>query len=284
MRNFFNSTKFKVTLAILISLFLGLFVAAVGSSGSSPLSSAVSFIMTPLENLAVSIADLTEDFNGYFASSKAYAEKVDKLQKENEELRSKLVDYEKTLHKLEAYEEFLEIKEENPDFSFVPSQIILRDTSDIYGSFTLNKGASDGVQVGDPVIYSNSLVGLVVSVNENNCTVSTLFSPEINVSAYEIHTREDCYTESGISSATGAFIRLSGLTKTTAVVSGGMVCTSGIGGIYPKDLIIGTVREIKTDETGLSVYAIIEPDINYSKLTDVFIITDFEGKNGQTDE
>lgn len=284
MRNFFSSTKFKISVAVLTSLFLGLFIAAVSNNGTSPLSSAVSFIMSPIENLAVDIANLTEDFNGYFVSSKSYAEKIDELQKENDDLRSQLVDYEKTLHKLKAYEEFLEIKEENPDFSFVPSQIILRDTSDIFGSFTLNKGISDGVSVNDPVIYSNSLVGVVTEVNENSCTVSTLLCPDISVSAYEIHTREDCYTESGVSSETGAFIRLSGLTKTTAVVSGGTVCTSGIGGIYPKDLIIGTIREIKPDETGLSVYALIEPETNYSKLTDVFIITEFEGKNGQTDE
>ncbi|MBR3768367.1 MAG: rod shape-determining protein MreC [Clostridia bacterium] len=280
MRNFFTGTKFKITLAVLLSLFLGVFVAAVSTSGSSPVSSALGFIMTPLENAAASFADMMSDFNGYFVSSKSYADKIDELKEENALLRSQLVDYEKTLHKLEAYEEFLDVKDKNPDFSFVPSQIILKDTSDVFGSFTLNKGLSDGVNVNDPVIYGEALVGIVKTVTENNCTVYSLFNPEVSVSAYEIRTREDCYTESEISVSRNGFIRLSGLTKTTAVVSGGIVCTSGIGGIYPMDLIIGTVKEIKTDETGLSVYALIEPEADYSQITDVFIITEFQGKNG----
>ncbi len=279
MRNFFRTTKFKISLAVLFSLFLGFFVAAVSNSGSSPLSSALSYIMTPLENIAVAIADTTDDFNGWFVSSKTYADKIDELKQENAKLRSQLVDYEKTLHKLEAYEEFLDVKEKNPDYSFIPATIILKDTSDIYGSFTLNKGIEDGISVNDPVIYGDALVGTVRTVNQNNCTVYSLFNPDVSVSAYEIRTREDCYTETDITVSDSGLIVLSGLAKNTSVVSGGIVCTSGIGGLYPKDLIIGTVKDIKPDITGLSVTAFIEPEADYSLLTDVFIITDFEGKD-----
>lgn len=279
MRNFFKTTKFKISLAVLFSLFLGFFVAAVSNSGSSPLSSALGFIMTPFENAAVALADTINDFNGWFVSSKTYADKIDELKQENAELRSKLVDYEKTLHKLEAYEEFLDVKDRNPDYSFIPASVILKDSSDIYGSFTLNKGSDDGVSVNDPVIYGDALVGTVKSVNKNNCTVYSLFNPDISVSAYEIRTREDCYTETEISVSKDGLIILSGLAKNTSVVSGGLVCTSGIGGLYPKDLIIGTVKSMQTDVSGLSVMAFIEPEADYSLLTDVFIITDFEGKN-----
>lgn len=279
MRNFFRTTKFKISLAVLFSLFLGFFVAAVSNSGSSPVSSVLSFIMTPFENAAAALADTIDDFNGWFVSSKAYADKIDELKQENAELRSKLVDYEKTLHKLEAYEEFLDVKDRNPDYSFIPSTVILKDNSDIYGSFTLNKGSDDGVSVNDPVIYGDALVGTVKSVNKNNCTVYSLFNPDVSVSAYEIRTREDCYTETELSVSENGLIILSGLAKNTSVVSGGIVCTSGIGGLYPKDLIIGTIKSVQIDISGLSVMAFLEPEADYSQLTDVFIITDFEGKN-----
>ncbi len=278
MNKFFTGTKFKVTMSLLAALFLGVFVAAVSNSGSSPLSSALSFVVTPLENAALQLTQLFEDFNGHFVSSKAYAEKIDELESELYDLRQEMVEYEKTKHKLEAYEDFLGVKEDNPDFSFIPGEIILRDTSDFYGSFTLNIGSADGVQINDPVIYSDILVGVVKTVNANNCTVYTLFNPSVSVSSYEIRTRESCYTEADYFLSEEGYIKLSGLTKNTPVVSGGIVCTSGIGGIYPKDLIIGTVKEIKTDVTGLNSYALITPEINYSQLTDVFVITDFEGK------
>lgn len=278
MKNFFSGTKFKISAAILTALMLAVFISAVSNSGSSPVSTAVSYVLTPVENMALYVTELLSDFNGHFTSSKAMSERVDELESELNELRLQLVDFEKTKHKLEAYEDFLEVKEDNPDFTFVPGEIILRDTSDFYGSFTLNIGSDDGISVNDPVIYSENLIGLVATVNSNNCTVYTLFNPEITVSSYEIRTRESCYTQAEYSLSGEGFLKLSGLKKNTPVVSGGIVCTSGIGGIYPKDLIIGTVYEIRNEVTGLSSFALVTPEIDYSRLTDVFVITDFEGK------
>lgn len=278
MKKFFSSIKFRITLAVLCALLLAVFFAAVTTNGSSPLSSAVSFVMTPLENAALKIAQSFEDFNGYFVSSGVYMQQIEELESRINELRSEMVEYEKTKHKLEAYEDFLGVKEENPDFTFVPAEIIMRDTSDYYGSFTLNAGSADGISVNDPVIYADNLIGVVNTVNQNNCTVYTLFNPDISVTAYEIRTRESCYTEADYFLSQEGIIKLSGFRKNTPVVSGGIVCTSGIGGIYPKDLIIGTVKEIRNDVTGLSSYALITPGVDFTKLTDVFVITDFEGK------
>ncbi len=278
MRNFFSGTKFKVSAALITALFLAVFISAVSNSGSSPVSSALSYILTPVETVAVHISEMLSDFNGHFVSSKAMSEKVEELESQLNDLRLEIVDFEKTKHKLEAYEDFLGVKEDNPDFAFVPGEIILRDMSDFYGSFTLNVGSADGVSVNDPVIYSDNLVGLVSTVNPNSCTVYTLFNPEITVSSYEIRTRESCYTQAEYSLSQEGFLKLSGLKKNTPVVSGGIVCTSGIGGIYPKDLIIGSVYEIRNEVTGLSSFALVTPGIDYSKLTDVFVITDFEGK------
>ena len=279
MNKFFHSIKFKITAALLCALLFSVFIAAVSANGSSPVSSVLGFITAPVEKAAIYLNNTFSDFNGHFVSSKAYASKIKELEEEINNLRTEIVDFEKTKHKLEAYEDFLGVKKDNPDFTFVPGEIILRDMNDFYGSFTLNIGTDDGVNINDPVIYSENLVGVIKTVTHNTCTVYTLFNPDVSVSTYEIRTRESCYTESDLSLSKDGFIRLSGLTKNTPVVSGGIVCTSGIGGIYPKDLIIGTVREIKTDISGLSSYALIAPSVNYSKLTDVFVITDFEGKS-----
>lgn len=279
MKKFFSGTKFRICAAILTAMFLAVFISAVSESGSSPVSSVLSYVLTPAENLAVHISEALSDFNGYFVSSKSMEKQIEELESELNDLRLQIVDYEKTKHKLEAYEDFLGVKEDNPDFLFVAGEIILRDTSDFYGSFTLNIGSDDGISVNDPVIYADNLIGVVSTVSPKNCTVYTLFNPEISVSAYEIRTRESCYTESDYALTGEGYLKLSGLKKNTPVVSGGIVCTSGIGGIYPKDLVIGTVREIRNDVTGLSSFGLITPEIDYSKLSDVFVITDFEGKS-----
>lgn len=278
MRDFFASKKFKILLSVWIALLLGVFVAAVSNSGSSPLSYALSFVMTPLEKASVKITEALDGFNARFVSSQEYIDEISQLKEETASLRSQLVDYEKALHKLHAYEEFLDVKENNPDFSFVAAQIISRDATDVYGTFTLDRGTADGVTVNCPVIYGENLVGTVKAVTADTCTVYTLYHPEVSVSTYEIHTRENCYTNTKTASSLNSYILVEGLTKNTPVVSGGIICTSGIGGIYPKDLIVGTVKEININETRLAAYALVQPNVDYSLLTDVFVITDFEGK------
>ena len=69
------------------------------------------------------------------------------------------------------------------------------------------------------------------------------------------------------------------LTKNTDISAGGIVCSSGVGGIYPKDLILGTVENTQESGKDVSFIAVINPQIKINELTDVFVITDFEGKN-----
>ena len=149
--------------------------------------------------------------------------------------------------------------------------------SDAFGSFTLNKGELDGVAVNNPVIYGKYLVGVVVKTAPTYCVVNTVLNPEVNVSAYEVRTRETGYSTTTVELAKKSQCCLSGLVRSTAIAPGGIVCTSGVGGVYPADLIIGTVSEIKDDTTNISSYAVIDTQVDFSQLRDVFVITYFKG-------
>ena len=70
-----------------------------------------------------------------------------------------------------------------------------------------------------------------------------------------------------------------GLSSETSVTAGGIVCTSGVGGIYPRDLVIGNIVDVVDGTVDISASAIIEPGADFSELTDVFIITHFDGQN-----
>ena len=72
--------------------------------------------------------------------------------------------------------------------------------------------------------------------------------------------------------------KLTGLNTKTAISEGGIVCTSGTGGIFPKDLIIGTVSSVEQSETDLSSFAIVEPVVSSKEIHDCFIITSYEEK------
>ena len=278
MRNFFKSIKFKIIMSVLAVLLLGVFVGAVSAGGSSPLSDVLNFALTPLNEAA---AHLHEDLSVFFAgfrSSARYLEEIGSLEAELEDYREQLADYEKLQQKLASYEDFLDVKNEHPDFTFLPATVIMRDGMDIYETFTINKGTSDGVEVNMPVLSGENLIGVVREVSVNTALVFSIFHPDVSVSAYEIRTREDCYTKAQTAVSMEGMVKIMGLTRTTPVVSGGIVCTSGIGGIYPRDLIIGTVTQVVGSESDISAYALVKPQIDFSSLIDVFVLTDFEEK------
>ena len=127
----------------------------------------------------------------------------------------------------------------------------------------------------DAVIYSEYLVGVVTEVNPTSAVVRSVFDPSVHVAAYEIRTGELGYTNATFDMAVNGTCALSSLDRNTAVSKGGIVATSGTGGIFPKDLIIGTVSSVKQSETDLSSYAVIEPTVNTKDIHDCFVITDF---------
>lgn len=276
MRNFIKSVKFKIAMSVLAALLLGVFVAAVSTGRTTPLTSALNFVLTPLNSLSEQLKETLTGFFGGIRSAAYYKEQLDAMQEELDGYREQLVDHEKLQQKLSSYEAFLEIKSENDDFAFAPATVILRDAADPYGSFTLNKGTLDGLDVNMPVIYGKNLVGVIREVSPTTALVYTLFHPDMSVSAYEIRTREDCYTQAENALTQEGSLKLMGLTRTTPVVSGGMICTSGIGGIYPRDLIIGSVTQVVNSEADISAYALVKPAVDPGSVMDVFVITGFE--------
>lgn len=277
MRNFFRSSRFKVFLGVFAALMLGIIVAAASENGSSPASSALGTVFSPVFRVSDYLADSVKDFSVYFRSSKTLSNEVLELESRLADSQAQLVDYEKAKQKNALYEEFLELKEERSDFKFSSASIVGSDSSGLFGSFTLNRGSLNGISVNDPVIYGKYLVGVVVSVKPTFCTVNTILNPEVNVSAYEVRTREQGFSTTTVELSQNGLCRLSGLVKTTAVAPGGIICTSGVGGIYPSDLIVGIVTEVLDDTHDISSYAVFESQVNFKELRDVFIITDFTG-------
>lgn len=278
MGDFFRSRKFKILAGILAALFAGTVIAAVSSSGSSPVSSALGVVFSPLQRLSSFVSEKLSDFSVNFRSSSVYADKVRELEKEIEEYQLQLIEFQQTKQKLKLYEEFLELKEEHTDFTFESASVIANDSADVFYSFVLNKGSSNGVEVNDPVIYGKHLVGVVHSVRPTSCVVYTILDPKVNVSAYDSRSREFGYVTTDAELALKQQCYLPGLKRNTAISKGSVICTTGIGGIYPKDLIIGTVEDVLNDPHDVSAYAVINTDIVIPDLRDVFVITAFDGQ------
>ncbi len=278
MSNFFKGTTFKVLMAVAVILIAASVFAAVSDSASSPVTRAVSVITSPLQKAASFLSSKADGFTGGFVSSDSYRKRVEELESQVADYRAQLVDYENAKKQLESYEQFLDVREQNPDYQWVYCTVIGRDSADIFNSFTLGKGSTDGIKVNDAVIYSNYLIGVVTEVNPSSCVVRTVTDPSVNIAAYEIRTGEVGYVSSNSGLSLKGGCALSGLDKNTAVSKGGIVCTSGTGGIFPKDLIIGTVTSVEQSGTDISANAVLEPAADSKDISSCFVITSFGTK------
>lgn len=278
MKRFLRSSSFKTLVVIAVVVFFGVVCAAVSHNASSPFTSAVGAVFSPLQKLSASIADNLTDVSAAFKSSSVYKAENDELRKEIEGYRKKLADYDDMKKKLDAYEEFYGIKQKNPDYEFSYGTVISKDAADVYESFVLNIGSKDSVAVGDPVIYGEYVVGIVKKVNFSTCVVYSVLDPRVNIGAFESGTGEYGYVKGDKELFERGLCKLYGLDSSTSVVSGGVVCTSGAGGVFPDGLIIGEVTAVKNDDVSAACYAEIKPFAQTVTINDVFVITSFEGQ------
>ncbi len=280
MKEFIRTKRFKVIMTTLTALLLGMIVAAVTNDASSPFSGVAGFIYKPFQKAASFIAEKSDGFKSSFTSSSVYKDRIKELESQIDVYNEQLVDYERTKQKLASYEEFLDVREERPDYKFCPASIVARNTSDAYDAFTLDKGTVNGIHKNDPVIYGANVVGLVTEANFTTCVVKTILDPSLNISVYEIKARENGYSGTTAALSHDGLCRMSGLSKDTAVSPGGIVCTSGLGGVFPRDLVVGNVVNVKDEDLDVSVYAVIEPGADVRTINDVFVITSFIEEDG----
>jgi rod shape-determining protein MreC len=180
--------------------------------------------------------------------------------------------------KIDAYENLYGIKQKNEDFKFSYGTVISKDAADAYGSFVLNTGSVDGVSAADPVIYGDYVVGIVKKVNFSSCVVQTILDPRVNIGAFESGTKEYGYVTGDSKLYNKGMCKLSGLDTSTSIVGGGIVCTSGAGGVFPNGLIIGEISAIKNEDISSTYYAEVKPFVDIDELSDVFVITSFAGQ------
>lgn len=278
MKRFFKSDSFKVLVIIAAVAFLGVMCAAFSHNASTPATSVMSFIFTPLQKLSSAVSSGLGDLSASFESASVYKEENDELKEELAEYREKLADYDELKSRIDAYEKFYDIKKANPDYKFSYGTVISRDSFDAYGSFVINTGSKDGVKVNDPVIYGSYVVGVVSKVNASTAVVRTVLDPRVNLGAFESGTREYGYVSGEESLFGEGLCRLSGLSSSTSVVSGGTVCTSGSGGVFPNGLLIGEIVSVEADDVSAAYFATVKPFAEFDEISDVFVITSFEGQ------
>jgi len=276
MKNFFNKNGIWLLFATVIIAVM-LCVLSAFSSGSSFLSNAAGVVTYPFRAGASAVSGWVSGISEHFTQ-------IDTLQAENEALKKQIAEMEEDIRQSKADSEenarlrtLLNLRQQRHDFSYESATIIERSASNWASTLTLGKGSDQDVAVNDCVINAEGyVVGVVTQVGLNWCTVTTVLDPSSHLGALVFRTNEVGVAAGDLSLLGTGQLRLNYLSNQETLINGDLIVTSGLGGYYPSGLVIGSVGEVKTDDSGLSQYAIIDPKVNLNSLTEVFVITNFE--------
>lgn len=157
------------------------------------------------------------------------------------------------------------------------ASVASKDPSNWYSTFTINRGSKDGVEKNQAVVNSNrELVGQISRTGDNWAEVITILDSQSAIGATIKRSKEIGIVEGDASLRYSGKCRLGYIARDTDIQTGDFIETSGLGGIFPKGLLIGTVTEIYDENATMSKAAIIEPLADIAKLNEVFVVTDYD--------
>lgn len=277
MRFFFRSRQFKIILTILILLITVSVIFSIIGSKISPQSNIAGTITAPIRSAATAVSNAFSDFFKMMDDSNELMLKNSELESQINELREKQADYEKKTEENEFYKKYLEIKDENPDFKFAPATLISRDSSDPYKGFVINQGSANGIKAYDPVITDAGLVGYVSEVGLTTSKVTTVLSSDLTLGALDNRTNDSGIISGSLETSKNGQTKFKNLSRSCNIAIGDYVVTSGEG-IFPKGLLIGTIKYIGNDQYNTSIFANVEPFVDIDNIRNVMVITEFEGQ------
>ncbi|WP_178412308.1 rod shape-determining protein MreC [Peptostreptococcaceae bacterium] len=269
-----------VVVAIVLVGFVG--VSVIKYSGASPVSvgvvsDGVAGAASPIDSALDFIKQSASDLVNF----KKNSNKMRELEKENEELKAKVIDLNSKAAKVESLESLkksLNYISTDRMKSIVSGSVIEKNDGNWYKSFVLNVGEKDGVEKNSIVINGKGLVGIVYEVSGNSCKAISLLDSKSAVSFKIVNNTAakgviSTSTSSGKEKAYESNGYLNGYMFDSGyeVVQGDIIVTSGMG-LYPEDIPIGEIEKVIDDKNKSLKSVVIKPYVNFKDVNDVMII------------
>jgi len=260
----------KAFLVFIILIVVAIFIMTVDYHGKSYLKWVEGLALKTFSPINRGISVVSDGVKSYINAmvefkevkekNKVLSEEIEVLLQENAILKEKIIAYDRLKKLLELRESF--------SFQMIPALVISREPGNWFNSIIIDKGSKDGVQKNMAIATYSGLVGRVVSVEKSSSKVLLILDQRSAVGAM-IQRSRDIGVLKG-SEKNYCFMEY--LSRDADVKIGDLVITSGLGSIFPKGLTIGKVIEVKKDNYALFQEVLIRPQVDFTKLEEVFIV------------
>lgn len=266
MKQFYKSKSFIILISF--ALVLTIVPSIFALKGNTTVKNIFTTIFSPLQT---SCYYLTEKANGL----KGYISDFDEIKKENEALKDENARLEKELSEIEKHEadydwliDYLDIKKEHTEYKLLDVSISSKSASNYLNTFNINKGSNSGIKEGMPVITNLGLVGKITAVGENWATVSTVYSTSLGGYVEGTDIIGIIKTDYPVTKT----CKITYLPLDANVHIGDKILTTGNGDVFPKDILIGKVSSIETDNYSQSITAEINLANDFEEIKNMMVI------------
>ncbi len=273
MKDFYSTGKFKALLALAVVLAGMMAWAGANNRLTAAPQELLGAAVAPFQKVSALLSEGVGGLVDKYTRIDAILAENEQLKQENYDLREKLVDYDRLKAENEAFRDLNNIREQNPQFEYASAFVIGRDPLDQFGGFTVDAGSTDGVEKGDVVVSDKGyLVGLVLDTGLTSSKVLTVLSPSLNAAGVVSRTRDNGILTGDSVYSTEGLTTFTNLPRDTLATVGDEIITTGLGEVFPANILVGTVQELVPEASGKSTVAVVRPGEDIMTLKHVQII------------
>lgn len=266
-----NKKKGLVGTIVMIVILITLVITTNGNINKfSNIENIFNKTISPIQNGLIYLKNKMADNNIFFENIDLLKAENYNLKKENEDLQIKLNELQLVKTENEILRKYVNLAEKYSQYTTVGAYIINKNTNNFSDVFIINVGTEQGIASNMAVISEEGLVGYVISATDKTSKVQPIIDAASSVSGLSNSSRINVVVSGQVDS--DYELKACTLQVEDELIIGDTIETSGLGGIYPKGITIGTIKEVIETKNVTEKYAILETKVDFKNLEYVLVI------------
>ena len=227
-------------------------------------------LVMPIQNGLTYVKNKVSGNSSFFTDISNLKTENKELQEKNSKLEQSLRELENIKTENETLKEYLGLTEKYGVYKTIPGYVINKEINNYSKTLIINIGKQDGIEENMTVIADEGLVGHVISVTDNTAKIRTIVDTSSSISCLMSSSKDSIVCKGTLDSNTE--IKAMYIPTDANLVQGYSVDASGLGGIYPKGIHVGTIKKIVTTKNMTDRYALVETAVDFNKLNTVLVV------------
>ena len=273
-KNQMSHTNRYILLGLSIFCVLMMVLSSFSDKVGGPFKTVANVTVIPLQQGMNQIGGWIGDMKDNFSTMKQLKSENKKLREQVDALTTENNYLQEERYEFERLQELYKLDQNYAEYEKTAAHVIGKDAGNWFGTFTIDKGSKDGIEVNMNVLAGSGLVGIVTDVGPTWAKVRSIIDDSSNISAMAISTSDTCIVSGDMALMGTGQIAFSQMENNDNVVAvGDQIVTSYISDKYLQGILIGSVSEVNVDSNNLTRSGYITPAVDFKNIQEVLVIT-----------